>query len=323
MEQPSSITKQTLSSAQSSPADEINLLEYIYVLVKHKKIIACLTLLGFVLGFIAALIKGPTWVAEALIAPKEAESQKTSSLTGLGMLGGFMASQLNLSGNASLDKMDLILDSRDFGAKLIEKYSLLPLICQYQWPGSYKKNWDPVRKTWKPTFEIPQPLGVGGFLKKKFLKKTKDIRSNTILLEIQSRDSAFTVNLATMYVGYLNEYIKTTVQYEAKENVTYLDTQLVGIADPLLREKILGLIANEIEKEMVVSKSAFRIVDPVYLYKKFKTKKIYPLVFGFGLFFLSCMAVVFVHALASSEKSEVDRRLIEKIMREMFLSRER
>ena len=148
--------------------DEINLLEYLYVLLKHKRIIMGLTLAGLMLGFVAALIKGPTWTAEALIAPKELESQKSPSLSGFGALGGLVASQLNLGGNASLDKLDLTLDSRDFSAKLIEHYSLLPAIFKYKWPKQYRKYWDREGKNWKPEFKKPQLLGMGGFIKNKF-----------------------------------------------------------------------------------------------------------------------------------------------------------
>ena len=312
------------SPANTSPAvcrdpDEINLLEYVYVLVKHKKLIVGLTLLGLVLGFIAALIKGPTWVAEAVIAPKEIESQKRTSLSGLGALGGLMASQLDLFGNASLDKMDLILDSRDFGAKLIDKYDILPVIYKFKSPKTFKKYWDPSQNSWKPGFVKPKPLDMGNFIKIKYLKKTKDNKKNTLLISIRSADSAFSINLAVKYVEYLCEYIKSDIQHEAKGNVAYLDTQLVTIVDPLLRTKILGLIADEIEKEMVVSNEAFKTIDPVYIYKKFKEKKLYPLLMGFGLFFMSCMLVLLNKEFAASSKTEENSRLIEKIKKEIPL----
>ena len=83
-----------------------------------------------------------------------------------------------------------------------------------------------------------------------------------------------------MYQDYLNEYIRTKVQTEAKENVAYLDSELVNIADPLLRTKILGLLASEIEKQKVVSREAFKAADPLYLHKTFKEKKLFALVFG-------------------------------------------
>jgi uncharacterized protein involved in exopolysaccharide biosynthesis len=310
------------TQSQPRDPDEINLLEYIYALVKHKKLIIGLTLLGLVAGYVAALVKGPTWVAEAMIAPKERESQKSTSLADLGALGGLVASQLNLDfGSASLNMMEMILDSRDFGAKLIEKYSLLPVIYKYQWPKKYKKYWDQSLNTWKPNFVQPKQLAMGSFIKTKYLKKTKDTKKNIIVLSIQSKDSMFTSALATVYLDYLNDYIRTKVQTEAKENVAYLDSELVSIADPLLRTKILGLLASEIEKQMVVSREAFKVADPLYLHKTFKEKKLFPIVFCIGLFFLSCLYIVFIQAITASEKTDEDKRLIEKIKHEVFLNR--
>jgi hypothetical protein len=325
MEHPTQVTRQTAGAVQPPPVppaapqrdpDEINLLEYIYALVRHKRLILGLTFLGLILGYVAALVKGPTWVAEAVIAPKESDAQKTPSFAGLGALGGIVASQLNLGGNASLEKIDLILDSREFGAKLIEKYSILPVIYQYQWPKVYRKFWDPSQNAWKAGFIQSKPLDMGSFLKIKYLKKTTN-KNNTMTVKIQSHDSAFTMNIATMYMDYLNEYIKANVKSEAKENVAYLDTQLISIVDPLLREKIQGLIANEIEKEMVVSKEAFRVVDPVYLSKTFKEKRLFPMAFGVGLFLVAAFATVFLHAISRSEKTEEDNVLIEQIKRSL------
>ena len=246
--------------------------------------------------------------------------QAVYTLAELGALGGLVANQLNLDvGSASLNMMDMILDSRDFGAKLIEKDSLLPLIYKYQWPEKYNKYWDPSRNTWKPKFFKPNPLAMGGFLRTKYLKKTKDTKKNVIILSIQSKDSTFTNNLATLYMEYLNEYIRTKVQTEAKENVAYLDSELISIADPLLRTKILGLLASEIEKQMVVSREAFKVADPLYMHRTFKEKKLFPFVFGFGLFFLSCLFVVFINAFNSSDKTEEDKDFIEKIRKELTL----
>jgi LPS O-antigen subunit length determinant protein (WzzB/FepE family) len=299
--------------------DEINLLEYFYALVHRKWWIAGLTFVGLIAGLVLAMIKGPVYISEVVIAPKESDSQKAPSLSGLGALGGLVASQLNMSGNASLEKIELILDSREFNAELIQKYKLLPGIYSYEWPKQYKKYWDKARNSWKPEFIPPTPLDIGNFIKVKYLKKTTN-KNNTMTIKIALRDSTFSESLATMYADYLNEYIKTNVQNDARGNVTYLEKQIVGIPDPLLREKIQGLIANEIEKQMVVSKEAFRIVDPVYRYKSFKEKKLYPLVFGFGMFFLTCMVFIFIQAISSSEKSDEDRELLERIKHDLFFS---
>jgi LPS O-antigen subunit length determinant protein (WzzB/FepE family) len=304
---------------QKHDPDEINLLEYFYAIVHRKWWIIGLTIIGLVLGFVAAIVKGPRWEAEAIIAPKETDAQKAPSFAGLGALGGLVASQLNIGGNASLDKIDLILDSREFNATLVEKNNLLPVIYKYQSPKAYKKLWDTTQNKWNPDFIQPKFLDMGGMVKG-YLKKVTN-KNNTMSIKIKSKDSTFTINLATTYISFLNDYIKTNVQGDAKENVDYLEKQLDGISDPLLREKLQSLIATEIEKEMVVSKEAFRVVDPVYMSKTFKEKKLYPLVFGFGLFFVSCLFVVFGHAFSSADKTEEDKKLLEKIRKELFFAK--
>ena len=138
-----------------------------------------------------------------------------------------------------------------------------------------------------------------------------------MVLRIQSKDSTFSRILATAYIDYLNEFIKTNTQAEARENVMYLDSQLVRIIDPLLREKIQGLIANEIEKEMVVSKEAFKVIDPVFRYSTFKEKKMYPLAYGAGLFFLTIIVVFVVFVFTSAKKTGEDLELVAKLKKEI------
>src|SRR5512133_1046085 len=126
----------TIQIPQSDP-DEINLLEYIYVLVKNKWWIIGAAIFGLVLGYGLALKKGPRYVAEAVIAAKENENSKTPNLSSFGALSGIVASQLNISANPGLDKIDLILGSRKFNAEMIEKYDLLPMITKVQSPKVY------------------------------------------------------------------------------------------------------------------------------------------------------------------------------------------
>jgi len=302
---------------QVSDPDEINLLEYFYALVHKKWWIIGLTILGIVLGYVVAKVKGPKWEAEVIIAPKETDSQKGPNLSSFGALSGLVASQLNIGGNASLDKIDLILDSREFNSHLVESNNLLPFIYKCNYPKAYKKLWDSTQQKWTPEFTQPKFLDLGGMVRGSLKKEIK--KNNTMSIKIQSKDSLFSYTIANTYVTFLNDYIKTNVQDDAKENVAYLDKQLNSIADPLLREKLQALISNEIEKQMVVSKEAFRIIDPVYLTKTFKEKKLYPLVFGFGLFFMSCLLIIFAHAFNSADKTEEDKLLLNKIKKELLL----
>lgn len=305
---------QTIQRLKNS--DEINLLEYIYVLVKHRWWIIGATVFGIVAGVVLAKLKGPTWVAEVVIAPKETETQKTPNLSSLGAFGGMVASQLSFGGNPGLDKMDRLLESRDFNARLIEKYDLLPELYRCEWPKLYAENWDSSANTWRNSFKKPQPLKVGKFLKNTFLKK--NIKDNCMTLEVSSHDSAFSYTLASCYVEFLDKDIKERVRKDAKENVVYLEKQLAATGDPLTREKIQTLIADEIEKMMMVSNEAFSIVDPVYLQSKFREKRVYPILFGSVMFFFVAFVVVAGHTLFSSDKTEEDKRLIKMIVNELL-----
>jgi hypothetical protein len=304
------------SSCPPSDPDEINLLEYIYVLVKNKWWIIGATIIGLIVGYGLALKKGPSFISEAVIAAKESESQRTPNLSSFGAFSGLVASQLNISANPGLDKIDLILESRKFNAELIENYDLLPMIYKEAMPKVYSKVYDTLKHEWKPDFKKPVMLGMGGMIKGMFLKK--EIKAGLMTIKIESKDSTFSDTLLSKYLQYLNSYIQDNVQADAKENVAYLEKQLVTIADPLLREKIQGLIANELEKAMLVSKEAFRVIDPPFKYSQFKQKKLFPMVFGAGMFFITTMLVIFGHAFASGQKTDEDRELIKKIRKSLL-----
>lgn len=303
-------------NGETQRSDDINLLEFVYALVKNKWWIITVTLLGIFGGYIMARFKGPTWVAEVVIAPKETENQKTPNISSFGAFSGLVASQLNFGGNPSLEKIETLLNSRDFNARLIEKYDLLPSIYRYAWPKIYAENWDSSANDWKSTFRKPQSLAMGDFLKETFLKQITN--NNLMTIKISSRDSSLSYTLANVYTKFLDIDIRERTRGDAKENVEYLEQQLLTIGDPLLREKIQSFIADEIEKMMVVSKEAFRVVDPIFIQKKFKEKRLFPLVFGTGLFFVMVILIIFLHTVSTSNKTDEDKILIEKIKKKLL-----
>jgi LPS O-antigen subunit length determinant protein (WzzB/FepE family) len=300
-----------------SNSDEINLFEYVYVLVKYKWWIIGLTLIGFLLGYGAAIKKGPSYIAEAVIAKKETESQQAPNFSGLGALGGLVASQFNFGGNASLDKIMTVLNSRDFNAALIDKYGLTNSIIRFTAPKTYKKYWDPNAKAWKKGVVLPKRLDLASLACKLFLRHSEN-EDNTLTISITTPDSTFSEDLINRYLDFLNIYLQESVIKDASANIEYLDKQLVTIADPLLREKLQALTANELEKMMLVSKEAFKIIDSPYWYGSFKQKLLYPLMGGFVLFLLSSLALLIGHALNSIKRTSTDNRFITNIRKELF-----
>lgn len=297
--------------------DEINLLEYLYVLVKKKWWIIGAAVLGLMAGLGVALLKGPSFSSEALIAPKEAEDQSMPSFAGLGTLGGLVSAKISSANSPGLDKIKLILDSRKFNAELIDKYNLLPLIYKNLYPADYKEWFDTTHQTWRDSFPYPDLMSVGYNLKTNHITTEINIKNNTLLFKIETKDSLFTEEIIKSYLEYLNTYIQESVLTQAKDNVSYLENQLITISDPLLREKLQTMIASELEKSMLVSKEAFRVIDPKFTSKQFSEKLFFPAAFSLGFMIMSILFITFLHVMNKSVKSEHDEILLKQIKKEL------
>jgi len=302
------------------PGDEINPLEIAYVLVRYKAVIALATLVGLGGGYMLAKAKGPTYTSSAVIMAKESDKQ-LPSLGALGMLGGLAAAQMNLSGNPGLDKIEVHFDSRQFKAELIEECGLLNDIYRFGAPRAYKKFYDTASGQWtgNEKFLPPTPAKAADLFTKKFVRKEADAKRGTLTLTIQSRDSLFTCKVIEGGLEHLNRYIQADVQKEAKSNVDYLEERLITIADPLLREKLQGMIASEIEKAMVISREAFKVIDRPFCVKKHREKIFYPLAAAAGMFMACTMAVIFLYYLLGGGNTNSDsRKWVDLIRKYLF-----
>jgi len=308
------------AAAAPVPADEINLLEAAYALVRYKAVIALFTAAGLVGGYAAARVKGPAYVADAVIMAKEADKQ-APGLGALGALGSLAAAQLNLAGSPGLDNIEINLDSRQFKAELIEKYGLLDDIYKYGRPRAYRKFYDTAAGRWIESgkFPRPEPAKAAAFFSKKFFGKEADAKRGTLTLTVSSPDSLFTCRVIEGSLEHLNRYIQTSVQKDAKDNVDFLEKQLVTIADPLLREKLQGMIALEIEKAMIISKEAFKVIDKPLCVKKYKERIIYPAAGALGMFLASSAGVIFIYYIFGGGNSRSEsRRWVDLIRKELF-----
>jgi len=65
--------------------------------------------------------------------------------------------------------------------------------------------------------------------------------------------------------------------------------------------------------------SSSKLINPSTAPSPHDPDEINSIVFGFGLFFMICLFLVFGQAFSSAEKTEEDKQLLDKIKREMFL----
>jgi hypothetical protein len=301
--------------------NEINLLEYVYILARRKWWLIGTTLVGVLIGLIVAHAIGPRYDASVLIAPRETETQNTPSFSGFGELGGLVASQLSFGTTPGLGRIETILGTRQFNAEMIEKYRLLPDLYRTFYPRLYRRWYDAQEDTWKEDFERPGTPALGAFLAAEVVERKTNGSKRTMTIGVSSPDSLFTHRLLSAAVEYLNVYIRDNIQDEAQANVAYLDSMLQRTTDPLLREKVQELIAKEIERMMVVSNRAFQVLDPPVVTASFGTVRRYPAAFGVAAFVLTAVSLVIAHAVSNLGKHPEDQRLLAAIRRELTFGR--
>ena len=205
------------------PADEINLLEYLHAIVRGKWIILLMALIGAGGGYMAAKYKGPRYISDAVIAPKEADAPAGPNLSSLGMLGVMASSQLSLGGTATLDKVTQTLATRTFRIKLIDDNGLLPLLMY--------KDWDTISKKWKDTtFVAKETVKYVGLIDDFIKTESKD---DNLIITVTHPDSLAADSILRVTIHTLDRYLRNATIKNANENREYLEEQLETISDPL------------------------------------------------------------------------------------------
>ncbi len=237
--------------------DEINLLDLFLVLLRHKFLIGFLVVAAGVGAVFYSLSLENIYRSEATLTPRE-EEKSGPSIPSLGGLGGMVAGQLGIGGGGSLEKLEVVLSSRELTLKIIQKYDLMPKIFQDQW--------DEKKKAWLPEVEEPPSLQDGmKAIKDGMLKVSTDPEKGTLTVGIEHKDPALAKQWVDYYVKELSETLRAEVLHDANENKRFFTEQLDRTSDALLKEKIYNLMAKEIEKETFAKAQkyySFQVIDP-------------------------------------------------------------
>ncbi len=219
--------------------DEINLLDLLVVLIKNKLLIIGMVFFSGVAAVVMSLHMPNIYRSEATIAARTQEKTVASPLTVLGGLGGAMAGSLGLGGGGSLQKLEVVLKSRNLTNRVMEKYKLMPVIFSEFWDEK-KKKWDTVN---------PPTLQDGWKAMQGQLTVKVDIKNNTITISFDHKDPETAKKFVDYYLSELSEVLREEVLQDAAENMRFFRKQLEKTVDTLLIEKIYTMLAKEIEKE--------------------------------------------------------------------------
>jgi len=240
--------------------DEINLLDLLIVLLKHKFLIVGVVFLAAIGSVLYALSLDNIYRSEATIIPRaEEKTAVPSALSALGGLGGIAGDMLGLGGGGSLDKFEVVLNSRTFATKIYKKHKDDIL------PGLYEDAWDAASKKWYDDVEKPPTVQDINKAISEFLTINSDKKTGTLVLQVEHTDPAYAKKMVDYYLTELSDSLREETLRDATENQKFLSGQIEQTPDVLLKEKIYALLAKEIEKETFARAQnpySFLILDP-------------------------------------------------------------
>ena len=251
--------------------DEINLLDLFIVLLKHKVMILSVVFLAGVAAVVISLLMTNIYRSECTISPTFQGRGSGGALVALGDLGGLggMIAPDVFQTAGSLEQFDLVLKSRELTKIIVMKYNLLPLL--------YEDFWDAEQKRWKPEMKKPPSWQDTYKLMQKMLKSVPDKKQNVVRLSFEFKDPRMAQTILNYYVTGLSEYLRQSVLVDSAAQLKALYEQLAKQTDPLLKNRIYGMIAGQIEKEtvaMVQRYYSFNVIDPAFVPdKKFAPKR--------------------------------------------------
>jgi len=268
--------------------DEINLLDCWKVIVKHKKLIGRIMLVMVVATAVLSLFMKNIYRGEALITPVSTKAGGGSASALAQQFGGLAGlAGLNLSssagGGVTLPELVNLLNSNIVREKMIQKYNLLPVL--------FHDDWDAEKKDWKKGMSLNPLVWVSKAVKwvipvdskkpqknedvpdiqdglralEKIVSVQQNIKDNTVAISVDYPDPEMAAKMASYLLETLNDHLTAEAKRVAKTNKEYLEDQIAKNSDPIIRQKIYNLIADQVETTMmaeVKENFAFKVLDP-------------------------------------------------------------
>lgn len=224
-------------------SDEINLLDYLNVIKRHKKLIGVIVGAVTVVTIIVSLITPKYYNAKAVIMPiGKGGGGGLSALAG--QFGG-LASLVGVGGvgTQTLTTQFLaLLNTRTLAEEMINKHDLVPIIFEGSKPGE----------------KLSMESAVGGLLGS--VKFMDDKKNGTIIISAEFKDPKLAAEVANGYVEGLQKFINGNAFTVAKRNRIFIEEQLSQNKRDLLEA---GKELNEFYKGGRVSSVESKIDVPI------------------------------------------------------------
>jgi len=308
--------------------DEINLLDYWQVIRKRKKLIIGIILIAVFSTAIISLFMTNIYQAKAVITPvtiKDGGGGGAAAALAQ-QLGGLVSLGISMPASASASEIINLLKSNVLREKVITQNNLLPILFYKQW-DERKKDWKNRGSWWSALTHALAPAPPPGVNKKipgipdtwdalrlfdDIIKINQNIKENTITISVDFHDPGIATKMVEYLLSTLTDHMSSEAKRVSMTNRKYLESQLGETSDPLIKQKIYNLIAQQIETSMmteVKENFAFKVLDPPKMPdKKIKPKRAQMVMLAFVMaLFIAIFVAFFMEYLEKTRGKEEKR----------------
>ena len=227
---------------------QIDLLEYLHALLRHKYAIFIAATLAAMLVFSLTLLMDNKYTAHSLVAinineePGSVKPDERQSNYTLGLLENDFILDSSQSRSNESKRMMATLNSYSFNVKFIEEQNLLPYI--------FQDDWDPINETWIDGFQPDMRRANEAFI----TMRSYELNDDTGLLWIffTTKDPEFSAKLANAIIPSFNNFTKQKQVKLIEERQAYLNKRLQEIDNIQLHRSIYRMIESQIGAESLI-----------------------------------------------------------------------
>ena len=220
--------------------EEINILDYLRVLKKRKKLILYIFLVSIIFTAIINLFMTKIYRSDASFMPIESSRGVSSSLMSAAESLPFLSGLGSRFSGSSATKLSNVLESRTLAENVIRSLNLDKIF--------FRKNWDSEKKKWKKN----PPPSMEKIVKrlKEMVSTSLDNKKGLLIVSVMYKDPKLAAKIANEYLSALQEFINKNTMTLAKKNRINLENQLRKTREELLRTEDL-LAAFQQKKQIV------------------------------------------------------------------------
>lgn len=227
---------------------QVDLLEYLNVLIRHKYTIFIAATLAAIAVFGLSMMIENKYTSHALVAinineePGGVSPDKYQASYTLGLLENDFILDSTQSRTNETKRMLATLRSFSFSIQFIEEQNLLPYI--------FRDNWDAVNETWLDGFQPDMRWANQTFANMRSFEHSEE--TGLLTIYFTTRDPDLSAKLANAIIPSFNEFTKRKQVKLIEERQAYLNSRLQEIDNIQLHRSIYRMIESQIGAESLI-----------------------------------------------------------------------